>query len=272
MGEIIVRFIVYLILVCSLVPINALAQTEKLEVLKTDRGATIKYVLIKPKNPKATLILIPGGAGNLKLENKVPKNWALKKGNFLVRIRRKLAANNLIVAIIDAPSDKSSLGFHYRTTNAHAKDIRLLAKQLKKKYNHPLWLVGTSRGTISAARSAIAKIGEGVIFTASITNARKVKNKKFRKNFPNGIASLNLGKIKTPVLILSHKNDGCRLSPPSDSKKIEARLKNASTVKNVILSGGKKPNSDPCKALSPHGFYGIEDRATKIIVDFIENN
>ena len=40
----------------------------------------------------------------------------------------------------------------------------------------------------------------------------------------------------------------------------------------VLLSGGDTPKSDPCEAMSQHGFLGIEGQAVDAIAKFIKAN
>ena len=49
------------------------------------------------------------------------------------------------------------------------------------------------------------------------------------------------------------------------------RLSAAPTKQLVVVSGGMlKPRSDPCEALSQHGYYGIEDQVVAAIAAWIK--
>jgi hypothetical protein len=43
-------------------------------------------------------------------------------------------------------------------------------------------------------------------------------------------------------------------------------------VDAVVLSGGSPPQSDPCEAMSQHGFLGIEKQAVDAVAKFILAN
>jgi len=61
-------------------------EAQELITLKTRNNITQKFLLIKPKNPVATVMLFAGGKGNLdlSLKNGMPHiNWG--KNNFLIR-------------------------------------------------------------------------------------------------------------------------------------------------------------------------------------------
>src|SRR5262249_10254727 len=72
--------------------------------------------------------------------------------NFLVRTRSKFAAHDLMVAVMDAPSDhQDELNPHFRMSREHSA----VTKHLRGRANVPVWLVGTSMGTFSAANRTI---------------------------------------------------------------------------------------------------------------------
>ena len=80
----------------------ALADTSLVSI-PTPRGAKQSFILIKPEKPVASVVLFAGGHGGLGLKSASAMRWGA--GNFLVRSRDAFAARNLMVAVIDAPSD-----------------------------------------------------------------------------------------------------------------------------------------------------------------------
>ncbi len=80
---------------------------------------------------------------------------------------------------------------------------------------------------------------------------------------------MNLHKFKKPVLIAAHADDECVVTPPADAAKLEGKLSSSSRVEVAIFKGGDDPKSDPCQAMSQHGFYGIEGEAVDRIAAFI---
>ena len=56
-----------------------------------------------------------------------------------------------------------------------------------------------------------------------------------------------------------------------DAPKIKEGLVNSKKVEIRYFTGGKTPLSDPCEALSEHGFYGIEEQVVSAIADFIKS-
>ena len=132
----------------------------------------------------------------------------------------------------------------------------------------PVWIIGTSRGSISAAQAAAVRPPElggpdGLVLTSSVTIRGEPAF--------NCVFDVALENIVVPILILSHKQDGCWKTPPSDMKEIKKRLILAPYVKKRGFNGGFQPVSPPCEALAEHGFFGIEPKVVKYIAEWIKN-
>jgi pimeloyl-ACP methyl ester carboxylesterase len=247
----------------------ACAADETLVKLTTPRGVSQSFLLIKPdKPPAAAVILFAGGNGALKITGPGKMGWG--SGNFLVRTRDTFAGHDLMVAVMDAPADqRSGMNAIFRMGTAHAGDIGAVAARLRTEANVPVWLIGTSMGTFSAAGGAIGAKGvDGLVLTSTITRAQPYW--LIADSHPHGVASMNLPRITVPTLIMSHRHDGCSITPAADAPKLKARLKAARPVEVVVLDGGAPPISKPCEAKSQHGFFGIEDEAIAAIARFIK--
>lgn len=248
----------------------ARAVDATLITVKTERGVTQSFVLIKPEKPAAAVILFAGGHGALGLKSATSMGWG--SGNFLVRTRDKFASHGLMVAVVDAPSDKSrGMNALFRMSRDHAADIAEVVRHLKRQADVPVWLVGTSMGTFSAAAAAVHATGaHGLVLTSTITRVKP--DWKIAASHPDGVASMALGKVTGPVLVVSHAKDGCDITPAADARKLEARLASARPREVLILDGGSPPQSEPCEAKSQHGFLGIEDKAVGAIAGFVKAN
>ncbi len=246
------------------------AQEASLVSVQTPRGVKQAFILVKPAKPVASVILFAGGHGNLRLKSATDMGWG--RQNFLVRTREQFAAQGLMVAVVDAPSDQSGpqgMNAIFRMGTAHAADIEAVINRLKKEADVPVWLVGTSMGTFSAAGGGAALRGlGGIALTSTITRSKP--NWKIAGSHPDGVASMRLGSITVPVLVMSHKNDGCDITPASDAPKLVRALAKSRKVEVALLDGGSPPRSEPCEAMSQHGFLGIEDRAVARIARFIK--
>ena len=230
------------------------------------RRARQTFILIRPDVPVASVILFAGGNGALGLSSASTMRWG--EANFLVRTRSKFAAHGLMVAVMDAPSDhQDGMSPHFRMSREHSEDISAVAKYLRGRANVPVWLVGTSMGTFSAANGAIAATDvDGLVLISTITRS----NSEWTGLARHGVASMHLASIKVPTLILSHREDKCELTPATGPSELKNRLTAAKPVQVELLGGGSPPNSEPCGPMAPHGFFGIEDEAIKRIAEFIK--
>lgn len=230
---------------------GAAAFDEELKVLPTRPGVTLAVLLVKPAGPPAaSMILFAGGHGRLSLS---PQGIGWGRGNFLVRSRSLFAERGFLVALVDAPSDQMTHGlWHFRTTEAHAQDAAAVIAYLKQAGPAPVWLVGTSAGTLSAANAAarLPSGPDGVVLTSSITRATR--------NLPYSLRDVDLAAITVSTLFVHHKDDGCVATPYDDLPGVMKRLKKARRAELLTFSGGDPPRSDACEPLSPHGFLGIE--------------
>lgn len=217
--------------------------------------------LIEPENATHAVILFAGGDGKLDID----ANGIGIEGNFLVRTRHQFANNGMVVAVVDKPSDKEKL-FRFRKTGKHAKDINAVMKFLRKRHpNKTLWLVGTSRGTISVANVAARVQGkagpDGIVITSSVT-------RKSRKKL-DSLDDIDLSSINAPTYVVHHKNDGCKVTPYDGAEALMDALSSVKVKEFKGLSGGKTVGK-PCKGKSYHGFLGIEEEVVKSIVDWIK--
>jgi pimeloyl-ACP methyl ester carboxylesterase len=248
------------------------AQEASLVSVQTPRGAKQAFILIKPKNPTASIVLFAGGLGKLGLKSATTMDWG--RLNFLVRVRDEFAAQGFIVAVVDAPSDRAQKGMpgSFRMTSEHTHDIGAVVDYVKKQANLPVWLVGTSLGTFSSANGAIAhKNVDGLVLTSTIT--RTLPNWPIKGSHPEAVLSMPLARVTVPALIVSHKNDGCEVTPAADGQKLAKRLSKSRKVEVAIVEGGKPPESDnPCEAMTQHGFLGIESEVVARIAAFIKAN
>jgi hypothetical protein len=64
-------------------------------------------------------------------------------GNFLVRTRQLFAEGGIMVAVVDAPSDRQSQPYleGFRQTPEHVADLKAVIAWLREKANPPVWIV-----------------------------------------------------------------------------------------------------------------------------------
>ena len=243
---------------------TALAQQEII-TLPTRPEVTQSYFLTSiPKNLQAVAVLFPGSGGliQLRTENGQPR---FSQGNFLVRSRSEFIKRGVVSAIVDAPSDQQGgwgMSDEFRLGDSHFTDISAVIDDLGKRFpGVPVFLVGTSRGTISAAALG-ARLGPrpaGAILTSTMFRQAPRKSKE-----PGpGLSKFDLATVKTPLLFVHHVSDQCEATPYSDA----ARLSDKYPL--VTVFGGSAPQSGPCDAFSQHGFLGKESETVEQIVNWM---
>ena len=156
-------------------------------------------------------------------------NWGAK--NFLVRSRDTFAAQNLMVAVIDAPSDQQhGMNAIFRMSARTRRRHRRGRRYLKTQARCPVWLVGTSMGTFSAADGAIgAKSIDGLVLTSTITRSEarlEDRGQPSERRRQHGAAAGHRSDAHRV-----HRKDGCDITPAADAPKLSARLSKAKRSK-----------------------------------------
>lgn len=223
-------------------------------------GGTERALLIAADQPKATVILFPGGDGVIKLAS---DGSIGDPTNFLVRSRRHWGEQGYSVLIPDAPAG-GLMG--QRQGAAYAGAVAALVSYAKETSPAPIWLVGTSQGTNGVANAASRMThGEiaGIILTSAVTKPGKPADEK------EVVFDANLATVNVPVLVVADADDACKLTPPDDQEKLAAAFTSSPRAKAIVMSGGTPAVSGPCDSKSGHGFYGVEVDAIKQMMAFI---
>ena len=241
------------------------ARAQQIVKLATRPGVTQSYFLTsRPKVLQAVAILFPGSGGLLQLraENDKPK---FDQGNFLVRSRVEFVNRGVVCAILDAPSDQQrnwGMTDEFRRGELHFTDISAVADDLARRFpGVPLFLIGTSRGSVSVAALA-ARFDQritGAILTSSMFRAAGPKSKE-----PGpGLSGFDFGSIKLPALIVHHVGDQCEATPYSDAARLSDRFP------MITVFGGAPPQSGLCDTYSAHGYFGREAETVAEIVNWM---
>lgn len=238
-------------------PVNA-EPNARVVKLDTRPDVSVAFWYAKRPDAVATVVLLTGGAGGIGLKNGVPTS-----SNFLVRSRELFRSHGFNVAVVGKPSDVKDLDPAFRISRAHMDDLRKVVDYLKQDAHVPVWLVGTSMGTISATAAAIdfgdANLG-GIVLTSSVT----------RFNTTGAVPRQKLEDIHVPVLVMHHEKDRCDACRPYEVSYIMKGLKNAPVTKSIFVNGGADPRGDVCEPLHWHGYIGMESEAVALIADWIK--
>lgn len=210
------------------------------------------------ENAKATVILLPGGDGAVEFKG----NGKPKSGNFLVRTYPLWLAKGMNVMVVGTVNE-NGLTYPDRVSQDHADDLAKIATQARERSSLPVWLVGTSRGTVSATSAAIKYAGtktfDGVILTSAVVTYK----------VPQSVTNQALNKIDIPVMVYMHEQDACPHCTLYDAKSTIGKFKSSPIQAFKSVTGGSGVSGNPCQGHHYHGFYGMEDQAVADLVNWI---
>ena len=241
------------------------AAAEQVLQVKATSGANLRALLTgSPDRAKANIMLLTGGNGVLKISGK----GEIKKPtyNFLVRTRRLFAKAGYLVAVVDAPLDRREapglLG-GFRASSEHAADLSKVVRKLRELNNKPVIVIGTSRGTVSAANVALRDTS-GNIRATVLTSSMVKPNKKGKI-----ITDLPLSSMKVPMLFVHNRGDTCKVTLLSGVKPVVRKLRKAGLKTELIVVSSRKKTGRDCGGRSPHGFLGLEQQVVDEITGWI---
>jgi pimeloyl-ACP methyl ester carboxylesterase len=137
----------------------------------------------------------------------------------------------------------------FRTGKAHAQDVASVVADLRRRFpGVKVFLVGTSRGTISAAHLGRSLGGavDGVVLTSTVLSG-------------GGLLGFDFTTIQAPLLFVHHAFDRCRLCPYAAASELGTKYP------LITVKGGRAAQSDECEPLSAHGYFGREAETVSAI-------
>jgi hypothetical protein len=225
---------------------------DRTVLIKTRPGVRQGFSLILPQQPVAVALYFRGTAGIGPVRD----------------INNDLPRNRVGIAIVDPPSDLPN-GFVRRDRSGpdHVVDIDAVIRYVRQEVRVPVWLIGMSMGTVSAANVATAGTAgvDGVVFMAPVTALFQGRH-AFGEPLVTAFA---LERIRVPVLAVSHRLDRCDVTPPSGAAEIARRTANAPVREAKLFEGGYELSLDPCVGNSHHTFAGIRPEVGDYVAGFI---
>ena len=243
---------------------TAWAGSAAAEVVHLKTRDTHIHVLIEgPAKPSAVVVIFSGGDGDVQFTD----DGTITKGaqNFAVRTRMLLQQHGLATAVLSTPDDNRDLRL-FAASSGYAEDVENVMAMLRARFpGVPIWMHGTSRGTVSIAEAAPkiknpANRPDGIVFSSSVT-----ERSKYDVVFDGDLAGLTMA-----VLVLQHKDDPCYVTPPDGAEKLLQALTRAKPKRLVMIAGGgAHARGADCMPHSHHGFIDVEAEAIDTMVDFI---
>lgn len=208
------------------------------------------------------LALFAGHPGILKLREEEGAVRFDLRGNFLVRSRRQWLDDDILVAVVDAPSDQwDSFSQKWRETARYGADVAALLTDIGARYTVADWsFVGTSEGSISAFHAARMNpaLARRLILTASVFSPSR--------NGP-GLSDVELSTLPAATLWVHHEDDPCRYTAYRVAQEFAAK----SGKPLLTMRGGGPGRGGACEAYTAHGFVGVEREAVRGMLHWIRN-
>jgi len=216
-----------------MLPLAALALALVATPIRADQAVQVGggwALLNKPAAPKASAILLPGGDGVLGV--RPDGTFASLKGNQLVRTRRAYLGHDVATLTVDAGVNVAA------------------AVEYMRKVAGPVAVVATSRGSLKVA-GALAGKPDAVVLTAAFLNDVK--------------GSVGSAARLPRTLVVHHRQDGCKHTPPSAVEPFKAW---GGAKVTVAWKTGGVNEGDPCQAKGYHGFSGLDGDVVSTVASF----
>jgi hypothetical protein len=219
-----------------------------------------RVLFLGTQGARILLVLLPGTDGIVGLDSAGGIHQL--DGNLLVRTIGQWIAQGFDLVLPDAPNGTSLFG--QRHLPAYADTISKAIDFGWSRANLPVWLIGTSLGSIAAVNGA-ARLGSkvsGVVLASSVTRSGRAGETLF---------DAEPGAIAVPVLVVANQNDTCTVSPPRDAPNVLAALTRSPRKELVMVTSSQiARRTDPCEGMTPHGYLGIEGMVVQRISDWIK--
>jgi pimeloyl-ACP methyl ester carboxylesterase len=237
------------------------AAAQEMVSVASRPGVTQSFVILPvgEVEPRAIALLYTGAGGRIGLRREAGE-VKFRGANFLVRAAPDFARHEVLPVAMDAPSDQNELTDAYRFGSAQTADARAVIGELKRRFpDLPIYVVGTSRGTISAAMLGRELGGDiaGVVLTSAMFGGSNP-----RRMAPN-LRGFDYGAIRAPLLVVHHREDGCEHTPYSGAERLAGRYP------LISVTGGKPPESGPCEPFAAHGYFGREAETAAAIASWM---
>ncbi|WP_221624878.1 alpha/beta hydrolase [Zymomonas mobilis] len=233
--------------------------SEQIFNLPLREGNYQRVLLSTPLSARGTIVMLPGGTGNIGLEQ---DGHIRHNKNFLIRTRALWNRRGYAVLIPDSTDHANLRGVRSSSIYGHIVDD--LVKFAHLHGTTPVFLLGTSQGTIAAVNGA-AHAAPGSIAGLVLTESVSVMGGSGETVF-----DADPQHVSIPVLVVANRDDRCKVAPPKAANQIAAAMTASRNVHVLIVSGGINKSTKACGSLTPHGYYGIEDSVVGAISHWMD--
>jgi hypothetical protein len=217
-----------------------------------ESGNPTRTLLLTTQNPKALVLLYPGGGGMLRLQD----DGSTRNQHTFVRSKALWAQYGIDAVLVDTPYDLGDLRrVDLRGRDEHLQRVSEVIEFYQTKLHLPIWIFGHSMGTSTVSnflnqdpknqKKISGAIISGTIRTASIDN-----------------------EVTIPLEAIHHAQDSCLGSLPENSKRIVSNRPQHLLSELILIDGGIS-EGNACEAFAYHGFNQTEPQFIDAAAQFI---
>ncbi|MFW7269897.1 alpha/beta hydrolase [Gluconacetobacter sp. Hr-1-5] len=234
---------------------------ERVLNLLLNDGRRLTVLFSTPTRPRGTIIMLPGGTGDIGLQ----EDGRIGHGdNFVVRTRDLWNKRGYAVLIPDTINHANLRG--RRSSSAYARLVEELAAFAHQPKSGPVFLLGTSQGSIAAVNAAAHALPgsiAGVVLTESVSVVGGSGETVF---------SATPQLVRAPVLVVVNRDDLCNVAPPKSARQIAASMTASKDVRVLTVWGGTTRSKKNCGSLTPHGYFRIENKVVDAISRWLDTH
>jgi len=214
--------------------------------------APTRTLFMPVSQPKAVVLLFPGGGGLLRLKD----DGSTKSRHTFVRSANLWAQYQIEAVLVDTPYDLGDLKRgDRRNQQDHLDRVAEVIQYYKKKTDLPVWIFGHSMGTSTVSNYANQLSPQSTQLTGIII-AGTIKT-----------VSLD-DSVVLPALAIHHVQDACLGSLPENSARIINGRPKSLTSRLEMIDGGIT-EGNVCDSFAYHGFNQTEPEFIQRAAQFI---
>jgi len=211
-----------------------------------------RTLLLSVQNPKAFVLLYPGGGGMLRLQN----DGSTKNEHTFVRSKNLWSQYGINAILVDTPYDLGDLKRgDLRIRDDHLQRVSEVIDFYRLKSNLPIWIFGHSMGTSTVSN----------FLNKDLINQKKISG----AIIAGTVRTVSLDdKVIIPVVAIHHIQDSCLGSLPENSKRIIGSRPQNLPSQLILIDGGASEGNE-CQSFAYHGFYKMEQEFVDEAAQFI---
>ena len=236
-------------------------------------GLSARVLIMAPERPRAGVLLLPGGHGNINLDVQGQIGWG--EDDFVIRTRTHYARAGFTTVLPDVSGDQKPPAKldGYRRSPLQADDLRALSGQMQRMVGQ-VFVVAYDRGATSALNLAGRGKMDAVAGLVLISPVFE-KGQDADAILDEG-ARLALGAL--PILVIHHGQDTCSAGAVARLEQIAAGL-TPRRFESVALTEGQDDiilrdpfayYHDPCNKEAHHALAGLDERVSTMVVEWLE--